>query len=199
MTEKEVRTIFFKNFSGDDMNEELISCRYEIFDSVVRELVDEENRPEKILGTINRAQCLAILFANADSEVIYLVPINYFAYIDELRDKIVKISAYLLVNYDSTDDPWFKEKFTRENLLEIGYELSLKIRLEKKSNNIRSFNSMEIQAYLEFLNVALVFIFGEDMFKKIIKELNHCMAVLRLCQYEAQKLEELDPSKCKPS
>lgn len=198
MTEKGVRTIFFKNFLGGNLNEELLSCKYEIFQSVIQELTCEQNRPEEILDMINRAHCLAIIFASADSRTIYLVPIDYLEYIDELREKIVKISDYLHMNYDSTD-PLFKEKFTQKNIFEVGYEISSKIQLEKLCDNIRSFNSMEIQAYLEFLNVALVAIFGEDMFKKIIKELNKCMAVLRLCQYEAKKLEQLDPSENKPS
>ncbi|MEK7603978.1 MAG: hypothetical protein AAB461_02560 [Patescibacteria group bacterium] len=198
MTEEAVRTIFFKNFLGGNLNEELLSCKYEIFQSVIQELTCEQDRPEEILGMINRAHCLAIIFASIDRETIYLVPIDYLEYIDELREKLVKISDYLHTNYDSTD-PLFKEKFTQKNIIEIEYEIYSKIQSEKMDNNIRSFNSMEIQAYLEFLNIALVAIFGEDMFRKIIKELNKCMAVLRLCQYEAKKLEQLDPSKCKPS
>src|SRR3989344_1107396 len=197
MTEKEVREIFFKNFLGGDLNEELIACEYEIYQKVVGKLADKQNRFEDILVMIDRSQCLAILFGSLNNGSVYFVPITYFVYLDELRETTARISDYLLINYDATSS-WFKERFDRENLVDIGEAISLKIDSEKVDGN-KSFTSIEIQMYLEICNIALIAIFGEDTVRKLIDELNKCLAVLRLCQREAQKLNELDTSKCRPS
>lgn len=187
MTEKTVRDAFFKNYSGGDLNEALMLTMEDVALAIIRECIEnQESIPEEIVGTIAKAKSNIALFFGIKDGSNMSVPPRYLNYFDQIRKAMMDVSVYLRDNYESMS-PWFKERFTKEQLALIlttrTYIIEMSAEVER-SPNVRIFHLSELKINEAFLDSALVGIIGLEGFQKYLGEYNKCAVVLRQCQKE---------------
>ncbi len=188
MTEESVRTVFFKNYFGGDLNEALMAAVEEVSMTIIKEGAEKPESLPEIVKTIAMAKSHVALFGGMVDGTSPVVPITYLIYFDQVRKAMVDVIRYTRDNLEVMN-PWFKEQFTKENLESMSTEMALSIEeAAKRPANVRAFNSSEPKIYEEFFNMALIGIIGLERFKKYIEEYNKCAVVLRQCQSECKKL-----------
>ena len=186
MTEEKVKEVFFKNYTGDNLNEALAASIEEIGLALLKDNSEYSESHLKILGTIAMGRSRFSLFAhmmNDDGEILkVVVSPNYLTYFDELRKAMTEASRYMRDNLEIAD-PWFRERITKEDMEIICAKMGSAIeRSAKKQENTREFNSDELKLYGEFFTSALIGILGLDKFQRYAGEINKCNVVLRQCQ-----------------
>ena len=188
MTESDVRALFFKNYSGKDLNEDLIVTIQEVSMIIIRKSVEHPESLPDIVEKIMTAKNRLGLFAGMMKGVNPTVPMRYLDYFDEIRKTMVDVVRYTRDNLDHMD-AWFKDRFHKDQLEMISRELEASIeRAAQRPANIRAFYSGEIILYDEFFSAALIGILGKELFVEFAKEYNESLAVLRQCQRETEVL-----------
>lgn len=188
MTEKDVRAVFFKNFSGHDLNEDLMLTAQEISMMTIREGTEHPESLPDIVEKIVIAKNRLGLFLGMTSGVNPTVPMKYLDYFDEIRKTMIDAVRYTRDNLEHMD-LWFRERFKINELEGISREMETIIeRAAQMPANIRAFRSGEIRLYDEFFGSALAGILGKELFLKYAKEYNESLVVLRQCQKESEIL-----------
>lgn len=188
MTEETVRDVFFKNYSGGDLNEALMATLEQVTLATIRESAEGAGSLPEIVETIARAKSHGSLFRGRTDKANLVVPMHYLTYLDQIRKAMMDVVRYTRDNFEAMD-PWLKERFTKEGLEKMSTEMaSARERSINRPENIRTFHSEELELYEEFFNTALIGTIGSDNFLKYAKEYNKCASVLRQCQIECKIL-----------
>lgn len=188
MTEETVRAVFFKNYSGGDLNETLMSTIEQISMMIIMKRVERSESLPEIVRTITKGKSLISLFGGMIVGTNFDVPANYLTYFDQIHKAIVDVIRYTRDNLE-TLDPWFRERFKEEQLGSIMANITLLIEKKAQSpDNVRTFNPDELRLYDELFSMGLISIIGPENFLKYAEEYNKCAAVLRQCQKEYQVL-----------
>jgi len=195
MTEDDIRAVFFKNYAGGDLNEELIICLVEIDWTIVKKLTQgqERFRPDDIINTVLQARSRMCLFEGIEQSAERIIPDLYFDYFDFVLDAVAKVASFLIDNYETLDS-WFRTQVPVESLESTRKFVTEKID-EKRYYGNRSFLPREVLFYSLFLNGTLAAIFGKETVNEIIREHNEALPVLKMCGDEALALNNLDPNK----
>lgn len=188
MTEETVREVFFKNYSGGDLNEVLMATVEEISMAIIMEGVEQSESLPEIVSTVAMAKSHIILFGCLTDGARPIVSMSYLIYFDQLRKVVVDVVRYTRDNLEAMS-PWFRERFKEEHLNSILAEMTFSIeKATERPVNVRTFHSSELMLYEQFLNSALIGIIGVEQFQKYAKEYNKCAVTLRQCQIEYRAL-----------
>ena len=191
MTEETVRTVFFKNYSGGDLNEALIHSAQEICLAIIKDGYEDSESLPKIVNMLVACKNRLGLFEEMKDGVNTSVPGVFLIYFDVIRKAVVDAAIYVRDNYEIMD-PWFKERFKPEHLELILSEMASSIeRSAERPFNVRAFHHGEIRLYGEFFNSVLIGIIGQDNFVKYAEKYNECAKTLRRCQAECIELRSI--------
>ncbi|OGN01794.1 MAG: hypothetical protein A3I26_03585 [Candidatus Yanofskybacteria bacterium RIFCSPLOWO2_02_FULL_43_10] len=189
MTEAAVREVFFKNYSGRDLNEALRVSMEEIMLGIIKEDVGQPESLPEIVETIVLAKSRITLFGRMTAGTNFSVPVSYLVYFDTIRKAMIDVVRYTRDNLEIMS-PWFREHFTKEDLKSIASSMASSIeKAAERPANVRAFRSGELRLYDEFFNSALIGIVGVERFKKYAQEYNKHVNILNRCQIECQPFE----------
>jgi len=118
MTEAAVREVFFKNYSGRDLNEALRVSMEEIMLGIIKEDVGQPESLPEIVETIVLAKSRITLFGRMTAGTNFSVPVSYLVYFDTIRKAMIDVVRYTRDNLEIMS-PWFREHFTKEDLKSI--------------------------------------------------------------------------------
>lgn len=187
MTDENVRAVFFKNYSNDDLNHALMASIEEIMLTIIKESAEQPESLSEIIRTIVVGKSHAALFMGIKTETLLIVQTNdYLIRFDQVRKAMVGVVKYTLNNHETMND-WFRERFDKKHLTLMLNEMTFSIeKAAERPANVRTFHSSELKLYDEFFTTALIGIIGVERFKKYAEEYNRCAAVLRQCQIECR-------------
>ncbi len=199
MTPEDVRAVFFKNYSFQDLNETLMLSMEEIFLTLIKEIVGNQESLLEVIKTIaigkSRIACLMGMTKDMTAGVNYSVPMTSLTYIDELRGAVTDVAKYTRDNLE-TMDPVFRDTYTKENLESILSAVTSLIRKDSQGPaNTRSSSPNELTVWYDFLQQSLIGIIGPDKFLKFAEEHDRLMKTLRQCQIECRALKNLNETR----
>jgi hypothetical protein len=189
MTEDMVRSVFFKHYSGDDLNETLIATEDELRMTILRETSEPSESLPGIVEIILKAQSRIDLFsgvAASDSIEPVIIPMGYICYFDRIRKATLEAIEYMYENYETAQE-WFKGKYLKEHLEEMLVYLTEAIEITAEIPfNIRGLSMFELELEGQFFMAALIGILGLERFNKYAEEYNKCLITLRQCQADGR-------------
>ena len=190
MTEESIREVFFKNYSGNNLEEALIESIEQISLALVADAVEQSESLLNIVKTIIAARSRAILFGGMTDGTKPVVPVIYLTYFDQVLKAVIDAARYARDNHEVMD-PWFRERFEREELGEISTLMASRIEESaERPGNERLFTSGELMLYVNFLTAVLLGVIGMERFQKFTEKYNKYAMVLRQCQVECKTMDD---------